>query len=265
MKFWGQVSAVVISAVFGAAAMGGFRYMKKDALAERIGKSAVEADDQYIISTNIAGASWASPMLIEQSLQLASLPSLIAPSIPTTTSPYRQSIDEYLCEVYKRTPVKKDAAGDFTWKDPAAAKRQGMDVCSYAVGGMAPELRERLAAFGKVADARGINWSILSGFRDDWRQSIAEGIKAGNKTSKHGGSVATGGYGDGRAADIVAFPIGPLMALVDQMGPDLGLIRPYRGFDPYHVQLAGPTRMAAAKPAKVRYAKRHRKHSHRRA
>ncbi len=175
-----------------------------------------------------------------------------------------QTAREYLCDVYKRTPIKKDAAGDFSWKDPAAAKRKGMDVCTYAIDGMAPQLQERLAALGKVADGRGIEWSILSGFRDDWRQEIASGIKAGNKTSKHGGSRATRGYGDGRAADIVAFPIRPLMVLVDQMGKDLGLMRPYKGFDPYHVQLAGPIQLAA-KPARTRHAKRHRKHSHRRA
>jgi len=178
-----------------------------------------------------------------------------------------QAPREYLCDVYKRTPIKKDAAGDFSWKDPAAAKRKGMDVCTYAIDGMAPELQERLAALGKAADSRGIEWSILSGFRDDWRQEIASGLKAGNKTSKHGGSRATKGYGDGRAADIVASPIRPLMVLVDQMGKDLGLNRPYKSFDPYHVQLAGPTQLVAkTAKAKVRYAKRHRgKSSHRRA
>ncbi len=204
---------------------------------------------------------------INEPLQAPSIVATLPPGtnpVPVETFHKKQTADEYLCEVYKRTPVKQDASGDFTWKDPAAAKRKSLDVCSYVIGGMAPELRERLAAFGKVADARGIKWSILSGFRDDWRQSIAEGIKAGNKTSKHGGSRATGGYGDGRAVDIVAYPIQPLMALVDHMGKDLGLTRPYKGFDPYHVQLASQTKLVA-KAANTRVAKRHRKSSHDRA
>lgn len=176
-----------------------------------------------------------------------------------------QTARDYLCDVYKRTPIRKDASGDFTWKDPAAAKRRGMDVCTYAIDGMAPELQDRLATLGKVADSRKIEWSILSGFRDDWRQSIASGIKAGPKNSKHGGSRATRGYGDGRAADVTANPFKPFMALLDQIGRDLGLNRPYKGFDPYHVQLSGPASRMASIPTKTRYAKRHKKHRHRRA
>ena len=202
---------------------------------------------------------------VDEEFELAALPINTFESLRRELPQRAQTADEYLCDVYNRTPTKKDAAGDFTWKDPAAARRQGMDVCSYVIGGMAPELRERLAAFGKVADSRGIEWSILSGFRDDYRQSIAEGLKAGNKTSKHGGSRATGGYGDGRAADIIAVPFQPLMALVDQIGKDMGLSRPYKSFDPYHVQLSDSPQLVA-KTAKVRHAKRHRgKSSHRRA
>lgn len=147
--------------------------------------------------------------------------------------------DSYLCEVYHREPVKKDGAGDFTWKDIQAAKRAGLDVCTYAVGGMAPALKERLTAFGKAADAQGIHWSILSGFRDDYRQSLASGIAARPGNSLHGNSRVTRGFGDGRAVDITAIgPIGPLLALVDSLGYSMGLTRPYKGFDPQHVQLA---------------------------
>src|SRR5262245_58548399 len=35
-------------------------------------------------------------------------------------------VSQYLWEVYQRQPNKKDGAGDFTWKDPAAAKRMNM-------------------------------------------------------------------------------------------------------------------------------------------
>lgn len=167
------------------------------------------------------------------------------------------SPDAYLCEVYARTPVKRDGGGDFTWKDQAAAKRVGMDVCTYAIGGLSPGLKARLEAFGHMADARGIQWSMTSAFRDDYRQSIASGIKARVGNSRHGGSRVTKGYGDGRAIDIAAVgPIAPLLALVDGIGRTLGLTRPHKGFDPNHVQLLDtPTRMAKV-VGKVRHAKR---------
>lgn len=168
-----------------------------------------------------------------------------------------QTTDEYLCEVYKRTPTKNDGS-DFTWKDIAAAKRKGMEVCAFVIGGMAPELKERLLAFGKAADGKGLKWSMLAGFRDDYRQSIATGFKARTGYSQHGGSKVTNGYGDGRAIDITAIgPIGPVLALVDSIGRRLGLIRPYKGNDPNHVQLSQPTQVAVthAKPQKQRFAK----------
>ncbi|MBV8323990.1 MAG: hypothetical protein JO049_25375 [Hyphomicrobiales bacterium] len=37
-------------------------------------------------------------------------------------------VDDYLWEVYQRAPVKKDSSGDFTWKDPTAAKRLGLSL-----------------------------------------------------------------------------------------------------------------------------------------
>jgi hypothetical protein len=167
----------------------------------------------------------------------------------------KQTTDEYLCDVYKRTPVKRDGS-DFTWKDVAAAKRKGMDVCTYVVGGMAPELKERLLAFGKAADGKGLRWSMLAGFRDDYRQSIASGFKARTGYSQHGGSKVTRGYGDGRAIDITAVgPVGPVLALLDSLGGKLGLTRPMKGSDPNHVQLSRPTRMASAEPQKQRTVK----------
>ena len=59
--------------------------------------------------------------------------------------------------------------------------------------------------------------------------------------------VATGTEGDGRAADLwmadqEGYPVkdaSPLLALVDQMAPALGLSRPMRWADPPHVQLNG--------------------------
>ena len=51
-------------------------------------------------------------------------------------------IDEYLWEVYQRQPVKKDGGGDFSWKDPAAAKRMGKTMQAYVIIGMDADFRE---------------------------------------------------------------------------------------------------------------------------
>src|SRR5215470_11048378 len=50
-------------------------------------------------------------------------------------------VDDYLWEVYQRLPIKKDGTGDFTWKDPAAARRMGLALQDYVIGGMDPEFR----------------------------------------------------------------------------------------------------------------------------
>lgn len=148
------------------------------------------------------------------------------------------SPSDYLCDVYNRTPTKQDAAGDFSWKDLAAAKKKKMDLCEYVVGGMNPKLRDALVEFGKLADEAGMPWSFSSGFRDDYRQSIASGIKARTGYSMHGGSKVTSGYGDGRAVDLsLDGPIGPLLKLFDSVGGRFGLTRPFKGFDPCHVQM----------------------------
>src|SRR5438094_311646 len=99
-------------------------------------------------------------------------------------------------------PRKEDNTGDFTWKDRAAAKKLNLSVCDYVIGGMNPKLRNALYRFGQEADQKQIRWSILSGFRDDYRQKIASGFKASKCNSRHGGSCATKGYGDGHAIDI---------------------------------------------------------------
>lgn len=194
-----------------------------------------------------------------------------AAEIELVTAPLKVALtsDEYLCQVYNRTPIKKDAAGDFTWKDQAAARRLEMDVCTYSIGGMAPELRTRLVAFGKEADEQGLEWSMSSGFRDDYRQSIASGVKARTGNSLHGNSRVTKGYGHGRAIDITsAKSIGPVLALFDKIGRDLGLSRPYKGFDPSHIQLAStPTQVGTKSTAhrvtktKAHYAKRGKHHT----
>jgi hypothetical protein len=150
-------------------------------------------------------------------------------------------VDDYLWEVYQRAPVKRDSTGDFTWKDPAAAKRFGLSMPAYVISGMDADFREQLYHAGKAMDAAGIRWAILSAFRDDYRQSIASGLKAGASNSLHGGSARTGGYGHGRAVDVTSEDgdPAPVWKWLDHHGGKYGLQRPMPGGDPAHVQAQG--------------------------
>jgi len=174
-------------------------------------------------------------------------------------------VDDYLWEVYQRAPIKKDGTGDFTWKDPAAAKHMGLSLRDYVIGGMDREFREQLYHAGQAMDSAGLQWSMLSAFRDDYRQSLASGYKAGVSNSLHGGSRRTGGYGHGRAIDITG-PEGresEVWKWIDAHGAKYGLHRPLPGPDPAHVQQRGDwhrialalresrTRSAAGHKAKV--------------
>ena len=184
-------------------------------------------------------------------------PALIAPkhaadpepigSIGETAPPRQRAVsimdevDAYLWEVYRRAPSKRDSSGDFTWKDPAAAKRFGLSMPAYVIGGMDPDFREQLYHAGRAMDAAGIRWAILSAFRDDYRQSIASGLKAGASNSLHGGSARTGGYGHGRAVDVTGEDGNPaaVWKWLDAHGAKYGLHRPMPGGDPAHVQPQG--------------------------
>jgi hypothetical protein len=173
----------------------------------------------------------------------------VCPSVGTELgeSPEPLQVDSYLCGVYWRMPRKIDDAGDFSWKDRAAAARVKRTVCEYAIQGMHRDLREELYALGVKADEAGINWSFLSAFRDDYRQSIAEGFKAPSCRSLHGGSCRTNGWGDGQAADLWVAdengePAGDaagLFELIKRVGHLLGLSRPLPRADPPHVQVGG--------------------------
>ena len=150
-----------------------------------------------------------------------------------------REIDDYLWEVYQRQPAKRDRGGDFSWKDPAAAKRMGKTMQAYVILGMDTDFREIVYHAGKAMDVAGIEWTIVSGFRDDWRQSIASGIKARTGFSRHGGSVAVGGYGHGRAVDIGHVDRernDEVWRWLDNNGAKYGLHRPHRSFDPPHVE-----------------------------
>jgi hypothetical protein len=158
------------------------------------------------------------------------------PRRPRVSNP--DPVDRYLWEVYQRKPVKSDLTGDFTWKDPAAAKRLGMSLKAYVIGGMDPDFREQLYHAGHAMDANGIRWSMLSAFRDDYRQGIAAGFKAHGGNSQHGGSNATGGYGHGRAIDIsnAQGDSAEVWHWIDVHGAKFGLRRPMPSADPAHIQ-----------------------------
>jgi hypothetical protein len=141
-----------------------------------------------------------------------------------------ECIDQYLWSVYERarkvdtikvqeqieTTVKKKGKSrtvkktvtkfvveDFTWKDPDAAKKAGMSVAQYVIGGMDRAFKARLYHLFRALDDAGLAPGMTSGFRDDYRQSITSGNKAATSSSYHGGSLR-GGYGHGLAADIVS-------------------------------------------------------------
>jgi hypothetical protein len=156
-------------------------------------------------------------------------------------------VERYLWEVYQRAPVKKDGSGDFTWKDPVAAKRFGISMPAYVISGMDPDFREQLYHAGKAMDAAGVRWAILSAFRDDYRQSLASGFKASARNSLHGGSARVGGYGHGRAVDVTGEDSNPtpIWKWLDAHGAKYGLHRPMPGNDPAHVQSRGDWRKLA--------------------
>ena len=133
---------------------------------------------------------------------------------------------------------------DFGWKDPKAAQRAGMSMMDYVIGGMDRRFKLKLFQTLRAAEDAGLSPGITSAFRDDYRQSIASGLKAANNRSYHGGSLR-GGYGHGLAADIVSVNGATraqrwtsteiLWKWIDAHGKDFGIARPYLDRDPPHV------------------------------
>ncbi|MGO4714550.1 peptidase M15 [Bradyrhizobium sp. 2TAF24] len=180
-------------------------------------------------------------------------------------------VDRYLWALYQRTP-KEDAIKvqewrdvvvkrkrkmvtvsraftrlvdqDFGWKDPDAAVHAGRPMMDYVIGGMERSFKLKLFQLLHAAEAAGLSPGITSGFRDDYRQSIASGLKAANNRSYHGGSLR-GGYGHGLAADVVSVDgatrdqrfasSSRFWTWIDAHGQEFGIGRPYLGRDPPHV------------------------------
>jgi len=180
-------------------------------------------------------------------------------------------VDRYLWELYQRTPkedtiklyerrqvaVRKKhktvtvtrtftrlADEDFGWKDPKAAEKAGLSMKDYVIGGMDLGFKLKLFYTLHAAEAAGLSPGITSAFRDDYRQSIASGLKAATDRSYHGGSFR-GGYGHGLAADVVSVKgrtraerwvaTESLWKWIDAYGKEFGIGRPYLGRDPPHV------------------------------
>jgi hypothetical protein len=164
------------------------------------------------------------------------------PSFPRAVeASITDEVDQYLWAAYERSPTKQDSTGDFTWKDAAAAAHLGMSLKTYVIGGMDPDLRELLYHAGLAMDAARLHWTILSAFRDDYRQSLASGLKAHTNNSLHGGSAATGGYGHGCAVDIKDADGNSdiVWHWLDKNSAQIGLQRLLPRADPAHVQPRG--------------------------
>jgi hypothetical protein len=225
-----------------------------------------------------------APGHAEPTFQLAAVtPSDTSVSLPSVSAPEpldecllaQDCIDQYLWSLYERArkidTIKvqerfnvtiKNKKGkertvtktrtklvdeDFTWKDPDAADKRSMSMQEYVIGGMERSFRLKLYQFMRAADDAGLAPGITSGFRDDYRQSIASGKKAASDSSYHGGS-RRGGYGHGLAADVVStkgatraerwITTELLWKWIDENGLQYGIGRPYLDRDPPHI---GPT------------------------
>jgi hypothetical protein len=180
-------------------------------------------------------------------------------------------VDRYLWALYQRTPkedtikvyelkkvtVKKRGRmvtvtrsssrlvdEDFAWKDPKAAEKAGMPMVDYVIGGMDQSFKLKLFHMMRAAEQAGLSPGITSAFRDDYRQSIASGLKAASNRSYHGGS-SRGGYGHGLAADVVSVKgltrderwnsSETFWNWIDAHGKEFGIGRPYMDRDPPHV------------------------------
>jgi hypothetical protein len=199
-------------------------------------------------------------------------------------------IDRFLWALYQRTPkedsikvqerrkvtVKKRGKTktvtktftrlvdeDFTWKDPKAADKAGMPMMDYVIGGMERSFKLKLFYTLYAAEQAGLSPGITSAFRDDYRQSIASGLKAASDRSYHGGSFR-GGYSHGLAADVVSvkgatraqrwISTESFWKWIDAHGKEFGIGRPYLDRDPPHLAPIDGKEYASHRGTKVQHA-----------
>jgi len=267
-------------AVAGFADFGLLDTEDTDAAPMAEGRSVGVAD--AAMTAVVLPGTWREPLLEEPSMQVATLGTPDSVEDETREAvPAAEPLDEclvveiciddYLWSLYERTQkvdankivdrkkvtVKKNGKTrtvvksftkvvdqDFTWKDPKAAERAGMSMKDYVIGGMDASFKVKLFRALRAMDEAGLAPGITSAFRDDYRQSIASGLKAASNRSYHGGSLR-GGYGHGLAADIVSvkgetrgqrwISTEILWKWVDAHGEEYGVGRPYLDRDPPHV------------------------------
>ena len=152
---------------------------------------------------------------------------------------------------------------EFGWKDPKAADKAGMAMMDYVIGGMDRSFKLKLFYTLYAAEQAGLQPGITSAFRDNYRQSIATGLKAATDRSYHGGSFR-GGYGRGLAADVVSVKgnsraqrwvsTEKLWKWIDERGKDFGIGRPYLNRDPPHVAPIDGKEYAAHRGPKAQHA-----------
>ena len=235
----GVLVAVLPVGVFAASTMNSGRWFHQEPSIELASSPATEASE-----TELGQARYESYGSIAGNQERQTEPNsdIAEPRFsPAVEGSVMDEVDQYLWAVYERSPTKQDSTGDFTWKDPAAATHLGMSLKTYVIGGMDPDLRELLYHAGHAMDAARIHWSILSAFRDDYRQSLASGLKAHINNSLHGGSAATGGYGHGCAVDIKDADgnSDTVWHWLDKNSARIGLQRLLPRADPAHVQPRG--------------------------
>jgi len=226
---------------------------------------------------------WSGTALAETSADTASPVTEVATATATTAVDPGESaatddcattdacVDQYLWGLYERTPkidsvkvseqrrvtvtrkhktrtvtvtVTRIVDENFAWKDLAAADKAGLSPIDYVIGGVDREFKRTLYRALHVMEDAGLMPGITSAFRDDYRQSIASGIKAQTDRSYHGGSFR-GGYGHGVAVDLVSVKGATraercrsseeLWHWIDANGRSVGLGRPYLDRDPPHV------------------------------
>jgi hypothetical protein len=223
--------------------------------------SPIPAAEFPLVQVATASASDPLPIDVKKAVELIEIPDECLDGC----------IDRYLWALYQRTP-KEDSLKvherrkvtirrkgkmvtvtrsftrlvdqDFTWKDPHAAEKAGMPMMDYVIGGMDRSFKTKLFHTLRAAELAGMSPGITSAFRDDYRQSIASGMKAATDRSYHGGSFR-GGYGHGLAADVVSIDgatrnqrwtsTEKFWKWIDAHGKESGIGRPYLGRDPPHV------------------------------
>jgi hypothetical protein len=243
--------------------------------------SPAPSPEQPLVQMASANASDPLPSDVKQPVALIEIPDECLDSC----------IDRYLWALYQRT-LKEDSLKvserrkvtikrkgkmvtvtrtftrlvdqDFAWKDPNAAEKAGMPMMDYVIGGMDRSFKTKLFHTLRAAELAGMSPGITSAFRDDYRQSIASGMKAATDRSYHGGSFR-GGYGHGLAADVVSVDgatrdqrwtsTEKFWKWIDAHGKEFGIGRPYLGRDPPHVAPIDGKEYAAHNPGgKVQHA-----------